>query len=187
MNTSFILKSLTEQRDHIVKAIAILRGNSYRKRAMNGPRGRHLSAAANKRISDAQKKRWPYRREARPEVKLSVIVILLVTLLEAQSVKPEVMQAVRGSVLLRDQMRDPDSFVIEKVFTMTNQKGVDITCFEYRSRNGFGGMNRESALYTEYKGKPHVDMTGRGGSCAVTKNHPYVEITKEFQEAEKHQ
>ena len=115
-----------------------------------------------------------------------VIVTLLLTLLvEAQSVRPEVAQAVRGSLVLRDQMRDPDSFVIEKVFTMTNKKGVAITCFEYRSRNGYGGMNRESALYTEYKGKPHVDTSGIGGSCAVTKDHPYVEITKEFHEAEK--
>jgi hypothetical protein len=123
------------------------------------------------------------------QVKNSIVfVTLLLTLLaEAQSVKPEVAQAVRGSVLLRDQMRDPDSFVIEKVFTMTNKKGVEITCFEYRSRNGFGGMNRDTALYTEYKGKPHIDMSGLGGSCAVTKNHPYVDITKEFHEAEKHQ
>lgn len=117
-----------------------------------------------------------------------LLVALLFTMFaEAQSVKPEVAQAVRGSVLLRDQMRDPDRFVIEKVFTMANKKGVDITCFEYRSRNGYGGMNRESALYTEYKGKPHVDTSGLGGSCAVTKDHPYVEITKEFHEAEKHQ
>ncbi len=119
-------------------------------------------------------------------MKSSIAGIVLLTLLaDAQSVRPEVAQAVRGSAVLHDQMRDPDSFVIEKVFTMTNQKGVDITCFEYRSRNGFGGMNRESALYTEYKGKPHVDMSGLGGSCAVTKNHSYVEITKEFREAEK--
>jgi hypothetical protein len=119
-------------------------------------------------------------------VKSVLAIVSLLTLL-AQSTKPEVAQAVRGSVLLRDQMRDPDSFVIEKVFTMTNKKGVDITCFEYRSRNGYGGMNRERVLYTEYKGKPHVDMSGLGGSCAVTKDHPYVEITKEFHEAEKHQ
>lgn len=116
----------------------------------------------------------------------SVVVALLFTLIAgAQSIKPEVAQAVRGSAALRDQMRDPDSFVIEKVFTMTNKKGVDITCFEYRSKNGFGGMNRETALYTEYKGKPHVDMSGLGRSCAVTKDHPYVDITKEFHEAEK--
>jgi hypothetical protein len=118
-------------------------------------------------------------------VKAVAIVLLLSLVAYAQSAKPEVAQAVRGSVLLRDQMRDPDSFVIEKVFTMTNKKGVDITCFEYRSKNGYGGMSRESALYTEYKGKPRIDTSGIDGSCAVTKDHPYVEITKEFHDAEK--
>jgi hypothetical protein len=99
-----------------------------------------------------------------------VIVAPLLTLLaEAQSIQPEVAQAVRGSVLLRNQMRNPDSFVIERVFTLKNKKGAEITCFEYRSRNGFGGMDRVTALYT---GKPHVDMGGLGGSCVVTKNHP---------------
>jgi hypothetical protein len=116
---------------------------------------------------------------------IAIVTLLLTLLAEAQSVNPEVAQAVRGSVLLRDQMRDPDSFVIEKVFTLKNKKGVEITCFEYRSKNGFGGMNRDTALYMEYKGKPHVDMSGLGGSWAVTKNHPYVDITKEFREAAK--
>jgi hypothetical protein len=120
---------------------------------------------------------------------MKLITLLMLSALALQAApattKPEVAQAVRGAVALQNAMRDPDSFVIEKVFTLTNKKGVEITCFEYRSRNGFGGMNRDTALYTEYKGKPHVDMNGISGSCAVTKYHPYVDITKEFQEAAK--
>lgn len=120
---------------------------------------------------------------------MTLITLLLLSALALQSASAppnlKVAQAVRGAVALQDAMRDPDSFVIERVFTFTNKAGVEFTCFEYRSRNGFGGMNRETALYSEYKGKPHLDMSGFSGTCAVTKQHPYVDITKEFREAEK--
>jgi hypothetical protein len=112
------------------------------------------------------------------------LALALLTL--AQDTKPEVAQAVRGAVKLQDQMRDPDSFVVEKVFTMTNKATVVITCFEYRARNGFGGMDRDAALYTEYQGKPHVDTRGlytESGRCPVTKRYPFVDITKEFKAA----
>jgi hypothetical protein len=80
------------------------------------------------------------------------------------------------------------SFSDVRGFTNDLNTFISTRRFDYSGgifRNGFGGMNRDTALYTEYKGKPHVDMSGLGGSCAVTKNHPYVEITKEFREAEK--
>ena len=121
---------------------------------------------------------------------MKLVTSLLLSALALQSAstptKPEIAQAVRGAAALQDAMRDPDSFLIEKVFTLTNKKGVEITCFEYRSRNGFGGMNRDMALYTEYKGKPHVDLSGLyGHSCTATKSNPYVDITNEFRDAEK--
>ena len=67
---------------------------------------------------------------------------------------------------LYGQMRDPDSFVLEKVTRRTIEPltaeqakrigkkqarayaatvGTEIFCFEFRARNGFGGMNREIA------------------------------------------
>jgi hypothetical protein len=75
---------------------------------------------------------------------------------------------------LRNQMRDPDSFVLEKVFThiippLTKEQtkrmgkkeaakwtatrvGSTQFCFEYRGRNGFGGMNREVASTADIEG-----------------------------------
>ena len=99
--------------------------------------------------------------------------------------KPEVDQAVRGATMLKNRMRDPDSFTIERVFSLTDKHGDFVTCLEYHARNGFGGMDRNAAHYTEHKGKPHVDMNGSTGYgwCAVTKYYPYVDITKEFNDA----
>lgn len=122
---------------------------------------------------------------------MNVITLLLLSALAFQSTstptEPEVAQALRGAVALQDTMRDPDSLVIEKVFILTNKKGVQITCYEYRARNRFGGMNRDAAAYTEYKGKAKVDINYgalRGPKC-VNKEHPYADITAEFKEAEK--
>lgn len=44
---------------------------------------------------------------------------------------------------LKGSMRDPESFVVESM--LINQE-ANVACVEYRSKNGFGGMNRESAL-----------------------------------------
>ena len=45
--------------------------------------------------------------------------------------------------ILKLRMRDPDSFFIESM--LINELGT-IACVEYRSKNGFGGMNRDSAV-----------------------------------------
>ena len=123
---------------------------------------------------------------------MKVITLLLLSALALQSAstptKPEVAQALRGAVALQDTMRDPDSFVIEKVFILTNKKGYQSTCYEYRSRNGFGGMNRDAATYTEYKGKAKVSPNSLWGpKCTdIEKGRlPFVDITSEFQEAGK--
>jgi len=54
-----MIAQLEDERDRLDKAIAALRGA----RTGRGPgKKRHLSAAARKRISDAQKKRWAAQR-----------------------------------------------------------------------------------------------------------------------------
>lgn len=44
--------------------------------------------------------------------------------------------------MVKRYMRDPDSFVAENLY-MSDGYINRIYCFKYRSRNGFGGMNRE--------------------------------------------
>lgn len=45
---------------------------------------------------------------------------------------------------IRKSMRDPDSTVFETVGVSAD---ATVACVQYRSRNGFGGMNREAAIY----------------------------------------
>ena len=45
---------------------------------------------------------------------------------------------------IRKSMRDPSSTVFEVVGVNAD---ATVVCVEYRSRNGFGGMNREAAIY----------------------------------------
>lgn len=51
--------------------------------------------------------------------------------------------AVAGAAVIRDAQRDPDSFQVESAYVV---KDTDALCYEYRSRNGFGGMNRARAV-----------------------------------------
>jgi hypothetical protein len=46
---------------------------------------------------------------------------------------------------LKKAMRDPDSFKLERAFTTMDAK---YACILYRSRNGFGGMNRDHVVFT---------------------------------------
>ncbi|WP_154234550.1 hypothetical protein [Burkholderia pseudomallei] len=52
-------------------------------------------------------------------------------------------RALIGYRSLRNAMRDPDSFVLESALLIG---GTGSVCYDYRSRNGFGGMNRGSAV-----------------------------------------
>jgi hypothetical protein len=52
--------------------------------------------------------------------------------------------AIRGARVLKGRMRDPDSFKL--VGAWVNTSGG--ACLEYRARNGFGGMNKGSAVAT---------------------------------------
>lgn len=53
-------------------------------------------------------------------------------------------RAIEGAKLLKEAMRNPDSFTIKSALVMDS----GAVCYEYRSQNGFGGMNREQAVLT---------------------------------------
>jgi hypothetical protein len=54
---------------------------------------------------------------------------------------------------LKQALRDPDSFHLERAFTTMDAK---YACILYRARNGFGGMNREHVVFTEAGGDESV-------------------------------
>ena len=60
-------------------------------------------------------------------------------------------RAVGAVTSLKDTMRDPDSFVLEAVYLKPNNKLPPNVCIQCRSRNGYGGMNREFWLLTSGK------------------------------------
>jgi hypothetical protein len=47
-------------------------------------------------------------------------------------------RAQAGAVMLKRAMRDPDSFKLAQALVIN---GTGAVCYEYRARNGFGGMN----------------------------------------------
>jgi hypothetical protein len=49
---------------------------------------------------------------------------------------------------VRSSLRDPESFVVE--FVGVNEDST-VACVEYRAKNGFGGMNKEFAVYAKDK------------------------------------
>lgn len=66
-------------------------------------------------------------------------------------------RAVTGAKALRGMMRDPDSFRLTSVHVIAeDQKSSGAACYEYRSRNGFGGYTQGQAVLTP-KGKLFAD------------------------------
>ncbi len=55
---------------------------------------------------------------------------------------------------LKASLRNPDSLVLDSVFLITETAAV---CIEYRAQNGFGGTNREIAVFAP-------DGTAKNGS-----------------------
>lgn len=49
---------------------------------------------------------------------------------------------------VKSSLRDPESFVVE--FVGVNEDST-VACVEYRAKNGFGGMNKEFAVYAKDK------------------------------------
>ena len=67
---------------------------------------------------------------------------------EATTKKPSdplAMSPIVVGMSLKAAARDPDSLVIEKAL---NDKSSLFVCVSYRSKNGFGGMNRGHAVFT---------------------------------------
>lgn len=54
-------------------------------------------------------------------------------------------KAIEGAKLLRDSMRDPDSFSIRRAWVMHSEKYGDAICYHYQAKNGFGGMDQGRA------------------------------------------
>jgi hypothetical protein len=63
MDTEEIIRTLESRRDSVEKALAILRGSNQRPKHTR--RRHHFSAAALRRISLAQKKRWAEQKKAK--------------------------------------------------------------------------------------------------------------------------
>jgi hypothetical protein len=52
--------------------------------------------------------------------------------------------ALAGALAVKSRLRNPDSLVIESAFVVFS---TDAVCLTYRAQNGFGGMNREMAVF----------------------------------------
>jgi hypothetical protein len=86
----------------------------------------------------------------------AVILVWAIVLLSSPSLQPQPPKAetqtrddrqlllmTSGAVTLKQNMRNPDSFKLESAFIVGSTEAV---CYEYRSQNGFGGMNRGKAV-----------------------------------------
>lgn len=83
-------------------------------------------------------------------------------------------RAVAGARTLRGMMRDPDSFRLTDVHIIAeDQKASGAVCYEYRSKNGFGGYTQGQAVLTT-KGKIVADSAA--GWNAVCPQMGYSEL-----------
>jgi hypothetical protein len=74
-------------------------------------------------------------------------IIAIVQYNERQRAAPDdgavIAKAANVAIELKRAMRDPDSFRLSSVLIIEKTNAV---CYEYRSRNGFGGMNVGQAV-----------------------------------------
>jgi hypothetical protein len=82
-------------------------------------------------------------------------------------------RAVGAVASLKNMMRDPDSFLLEAVYLKPNNNLAPNVCIQCRSRNGYGGMNREFWLLTAGKYGHFEEYSKLGtykyGHCDVRK------------------
>ena len=52
-------------------------------------------------------------------------------------------RATSGAIMLKNSMRNPDSFKLESALVIN---GTGAVCYDYRAQNGFGGINAEHAV-----------------------------------------
>lgn len=69
--------------------------------------------------------------------------------------------ALAAGMALKSSARDPDSLVIETGLASGDGK---LLCVRYRSRNGFGGMNREAVAF--FNSVPHDSASFWNKHCA---------------------
>lgn len=81
-----------------------------------------------------------------------------------------------GAILLKKAMRDPDSFKLESAIVTD----IGAACYEYRTKNGFGGVNASMAVLSKDGIKFRTDemdgftslwnkeCAGRAGTDATT-------------------
>jgi zinc-ribbon domain len=65
---------------------------------------------------------------------------------EEQAAEAVFQKASMGAISLRENMRNPKSFELLKVYVVSDTKAV---CYQYRAENGFGGVNVESAVLAQ--------------------------------------
>src|SRR5437773_12402678 len=97
------------------------------------------------------------------------ILILLMLLCTAISlakdetsftVADEISNATKAVTLLREQLREPDSLVVEHVYgALSHKPDKPMICILYRARNGFNGYERDIA---EYRGGDRIDASTLG-------------------------
>ncbi len=78
---------------------------------------------------------------------------------------------------LKKAMRDPDSLSIDRAFGRTEKHGVTYVCVEYRGRNGFGGMDREHAVFSLVGG----DQSAHAWNKYCTGDKDFTEVTATVQ------
>jgi hypothetical protein len=61
-------------------------------------------------------------------------------------------------------MRDPDSFVLEAVYLKPNKKVEPNICYQYRSKNGYGGYSSGLQVLTAGKNPRWLDAGPSGAS-----------------------
>src|SRR5438034_10395645 len=84
---------------------------------------------------------------------LTVLLLLLGVCAVAQESDAVVKTAIEGAQLLRDAMRDTDSFTIRRAWAMRSEKYGHAICYQYQSKNGFGGMNQAVADFAMHNKK----------------------------------
>lgn len=81
-----------------------------------------------------------------------VATMLLVCIALAQDANSDqIAKAAEGLSQLRNGLREPDSFSLDRAWIARSEKRGDAICFTYRARNGFGGMNYSGANYIQNK------------------------------------
>ena len=75
--------------------------------------------------------------------------------------------------LVRANLRDPESFVLESAHA--SHSGNEV-CITYRARNGFGGMNREWAVAVNID-KPDGFISTEHGEWAKHCSAPMLNVT----------